>query len=89
MVYYFKKGATLTGKLYCKLLAKLKSAIIRKGGDMWEDRVFLLHDNAPSHTSNIAQAAISDFGFTQLTHPPYSPDLAPSDYFLFNKLTVP
>jgi histone-lysine N-methyltransferase SETMAR len=86
MIYYFKKGATLTGKLYCKLLAKLKSAIIRKRGDMWEDGVFLLHDNAPSHTSNIAQAAISDLGFTQLTHPPYSPDLAPSDYFLFSKL---
>jgi histone-lysine N-methyltransferase SETMAR len=30
-----------------------------------------------------SQAAIQQCGFQQLNHPPYSPDLAPSDYFLF------
>ena len=30
-----------------------------------------------------SQAAIQQCGFQQLYHPPYSPDLAPSDYFLF------
>src|SRR5215470_16123851 len=34
-------------------------------------------------TSAKAQAAIQQCGFQQLNHPPYSPDLAPSDYFLF------
>jgi histone-lysine N-methyltransferase SETMAR len=29
-----------------------------------------------------SQAAIRQCGFQQLNHPPYSPDLAPSDYFL-------
>ena len=45
--------------------------------------VLLLHDNAPVHMSVKSQAAIRQCGFQQLNHPPYSPDLAPSDYFLF------
>jgi len=34
----------------------------------------------------IAQKAVRDCGFVQLDHPAYSPDLAPSDYFLFRNL---
>jgi len=45
--------------------------------------VLLLHNNAPVHMSAKSQAAIQQFGFQQLNHPPYSPDLAPMDYFLF------
>ena len=45
--------------------------------------VLLLHDNAPVHTSAKSQAAIRQCGVQQLNHPPYSPDLAPLDYFLF------
>ena len=29
---------------------------------------------------------IASFGWTMVTHPPYSPDLAPSDYHLFGPL---
>jgi len=45
--------------------------------------VLLLHDNAPVHMSAKSQAAIQQCGFQQLNHPPDSPDIAPSDYFLF------
>jgi len=45
--------------------------------------VLLLHDNAPVLMSAKSQAAIQQCVFQQLNHPPYSPDLAPSDYFLF------
>ena len=48
--------------------------------------VLLLHDNAPLHKSRVAQAAIRECKFEQLNHPPYSPDLAPSDYYLFRNL---
>jgi len=48
--------------------------------------VWLLHDNAPVHKSTVAQKAVRDCGFVQLDHPAYSPDLAPSDYFLFCNL---
>jgi len=45
-----------------------------------------MQDNAPIHTARVATAAASDCGFEILPHPPYSPDLAPSDYYLFPKL---
>jgi histone-lysine N-methyltransferase SETMAR len=45
--------------------------------------MLLLHDNVPVHMSAKSQAAIRQCGFQQLNHPPYSPDLALSDYFLF------
>jgi histone-lysine N-methyltransferase SETMAR len=45
--------------------------------------VLLLHDNAPMHMSAKSQAATQQCGFQQLNHPLYSPDLVPSDYFLF------
>ena len=83
LVDFFRKGRTMTGAAYVKILEKLRKAIQRKRGNMWDEGVFLLHDNAPSHTSKISKAAISELGFTELDHPPYSPDLAPSDYFLF------
>ena len=38
------------------------------------------------HKSRVAQAAIRECKFEQLNHPPYSPDLAPSDYYLFRNL---
>ena len=41
------------------------------------------HENAPAHTSAIAAAKLFDLQYEILLHPPYSPDLAPSDYFLF------
>ena len=41
--------------------------------------VLLLHENAPVHMSAKSQAAIRQCRFQQLNHPPYSPDLAPSD----------
>ena len=48
--------------------------------------VLFHQDNAPVHKSVIAMAAIHDCGFKFIKHPPYSPDLAPSDFHLFPKL---
>ena len=48
--------------------------------------MLLHHDKAPAHTSAIVTAAIWDCGFKLLNHPPYSPDLAPSDFHVFRSL---
>jgi len=48
--------------------------------------VLLHHDNAPAHTSAVAMATIRESKFELLSHPPYSPDLAPSDYHVFRSL---
>ena len=45
--------------------------------------VLFLHDNAPDHRALATQKKLAYLGFQCLDHPPYSPDLAPSDYHLF------
>ena len=53
--------------------------MLRKG-------VCLHQDNARPHTARATADLISKFGWGTVTHPPYSPDLAPSDYHLFTAL---
>ena len=48
--------------------------------------VLLLQDNTPAHTSQVAMTAATECGFEILPHPSYSPDKAPSDFYLFPKL---
>ena len=47
---------------------------------------FLLHDNTPSHNATIVKQFLAQRKVTVFDHPPYSPDLAPADYFLFPKV---
>ena len=44
------------------------------------------HDNAPSHQASMTQETIDRRPIEVLGHPPYSPDLAPCDFFLFPTL---
>ncbi|XP_043502667.1 histone-lysine N-methyltransferase SETMAR-like isoform X1 [Polistes fuscatus] len=44
------------------------------------------HDNARSYTSLETHQKLRGLGWEVLMHPPYSPDLAPSDYHLFRPL---
>ena len=48
--------------------------------------VLFLHDNAPAHLALATQKKLAYLTFQCLDHPPYSPDLAPSDYHLFSGL---
>jgi len=45
--------------------------------------VLFLHDNAPAHLALATQKKLAYLGFQYLDRPPYSPDLALSDYNLF------
>jgi len=45
-----------------------------------------LHDNAPSHNATIVKQFLAQRKVTVLDHPPYSPDLASADSFLFPKV---
>ena len=48
--------------------------------------VLFLHDNAPAHRALATQKKLAYLGFQYLDHPPYSTDLARSDYHLFSGL---
>ena len=63
----------------------LNHALIEKQPE-WARRhvkVILQHDNAPSHTAKVVNNTLKALNWEILSHPPYSTDLAPSDYHLF------
>lgn len=83
---YMPKGQTITGSYYANLFPKVRENIKEKRRGKLSLGVLFLHDNAPAHRSEVALTAIRSAGFDLLDHPPYSPDLAPSDFHLFPKL---
>ncbi|EFN75117.1 hypothetical protein EAI_05507, partial [Harpegnathos saltator] len=48
-----------------------------------QHKVILLHDNALSHTAKLVRETIEAFTWEVLSDAAYSPNLAPSDYYLF------
>ena len=46
----------------------------------------MIIDNARPHTGRLTQETVEHLGLEVLPHPPYSPDLAPSDYHLFGPM---
>lgn len=83
---YLQKGTTINSDYYCALLDRLKAEIANKRPHLQKKKVLFHQDNAPCHRSMKTMAKLNELGFELLTHPPYSPDLAPSDFFLFSDL---
>ncbi|BFZ13360.1 hypothetical protein BsWGS_16399 [Bradybaena similaris] len=81
-----KKGDNVNSESYCEVLSVLRDAIRRKRPGLLTRGVLLLHDNARPHTARLTQEKIKNLGWKILEHPPYSPDLAPSDFHLFGPL---
>jgi len=48
--------------------------------------VLFLHVSAPAHRALATQKKLAYLGFQCLGHPPYSPNLTPSEYHLFHGL---
>lgn len=82
-----KPGVTINEDVYCDQLDRLKAKIEEKLPAIANRKGVMLHqDNARPHTSKKTLHKIKDFGWDLLPHPPYSPDIAPSDYHLFRSL---
>lgn len=90
LLYYelLKPGETVDADRYRQQMINLNHALIEKRPE-WarrHGRVILLHDNASSHTAKSTKDTIKALEWEVLPHPPYSPDLAPSDYHLFRSM---
>uniref|UniRef100_UPI00358DDAE3 zinc finger CCCH domain-containing protein 10 isoform X2 n=1 Tax=Myxine glutinosa TaxID=7769 RepID=UPI00358DDAE3 len=86
MTDYLRHGKTVTEQYYSDLLKKLRAQMECKRQGVLAKGVQLLHDGTPSHTSVDAVRCAKDCGFEPVPFPPHSPDLTPSDYFLFPML---
>ena len=67
-------------------LRRLHQEIARKRRGKRTHSVLLLPDNAPAHTAHVAMTAATECGFKTLPRPIYSPNMAPSDSYLFPNL---
>jgi hypothetical protein len=64
----------------------LRESVHRKLPEKWRYGDWTLqHDSAPAHTSHLVQQFSAKHGTIQLQQPPYSPDLAPSEFSQFPK----
>ena len=86
LIDYLKHGSTITGTYYANPIGKCRVALKEKRRGKLRRDVLFHQDNAPAHTSSQARTSIRNVGFELLHHSPYSPDLAPSDFYLFPKL---
>lgn len=69
------------------LIKAILEPLSKKRNEIWnrssKRKIWLHLDNCRVHNSNRALNSYRFFGFKRTPHPPYSPDIAPSDFFLF------
>ncbi|KAL7726572.1 hypothetical protein ACLKA6_010437 [Drosophila palustris] len=85
-VDYLEKGRTINGEYYSNLLGQFDSELKKKRPHMAKKKVLFHQDNAPAHKSVVAMMKLCELHYEILPNPPYSPDLAPCDYYLFPNL---
>lgn len=90
VVYYelLEPNETITGDRYRLQLMRLSRALREKRPEYEQrhNKVILLHDNARPHVAQVVKTYLETLKWDVLPHPPYSPDIAPSDYHLFRSM---
>ena len=85
LIDYLEKGKTINSEYYCNLLDQLDKNIREKRPGL-QKKIIFHQDNARVHTSFLTMVKLNELKYELFEHPPYSPDLAPSDYYLFRNL---
>ena len=84
---FVPRDQTVNKEFYLTVLKRLREAICRKRPQLWTNQSWVLHhNNAPAHSSFLVRNFLAKNETTVVPQPPYSPDLAPADFFLFPKL---
>ena len=78
-------GQTVNHAFYKDVLEQLRKRVQRVRRDIPDDWV-LHHNNTPAHTALSIWEFLAKKNIPVLPHPPYSPDLALCDFYLFPKL---
>lgn len=82
LIDFLPNGTTITGEYYSTLVREMR----KKRRKSRVSELYFLHDNAPVHTARVTSSTLDCSGMVVLQHPPYSPDLAPSDFYLFKHM---
>lgn len=80
-------GESITAVLYCSQIDDMHKKLCMKHPALTNRKhPILLHDNARPHISKLTVQKLIELKYEILPHPPYSPDLSPTDYYLFKNL---
>ncbi|UYV64507.1 hypothetical protein LAZ67_3001027 [Cordylochernes scorpioides] len=86
---YLEEGRTINKESYLNIMRRVRESIRLKKSEMWSSKNWIIHhDNAPPHTATSVLTYLAKHDIQILQQPPYSPDLAPNDFFLFPKLKM-
>lgn len=92
VVFYelLNPGETVTADRYRRQLGRLADALNRNRPEIANKtrRVLFHDDNARPHRAYITKNKIEQLGWDRLDQPAYSPDIAPSDYYLFRLMQL-
>jgi len=80
-------GQTVNHAFYKAVLEQLRKQVQQVRTNIADDWV-LHHDNTSAHAALSIREFLAKKNFPVLPHPPYSPDLAPCDFYLFRKLKL-
>lgn len=84
---FMKQGQSITAEVYCTQLEEMIRNLASKQPRLSNrDKPILLHDNARPHVANLTKLKMLEMDLETIAHPPYSPDLAPTDYYFFRNL---
>jgi transposase len=81
---FIPTGKIVNSGFYCVVLRRMSENVRRRRPELWRKQTWTLYDdNAPSHTSVFTQQFLAKHKMAVIFQTPYSPDLAPCDFFLF------
>jgi len=84
-VDWVPEGQTVNQVYYKEVLTNLRERV-RRRPEMWKNGSWALHQgNVPAHNALSVKMFLTKHKITVLEHPPYSPDLAPCDFFFISK----
>ncbi len=80
------KGSAVNGKYIVKALGNFLKQMKKKRPEMIEQEWWFHWDYGSVHMAAVVQDWFAAHNIQRLEHPPYSPDLAPADFFLFRRV---
>ncbi|UYV80648.1 hypothetical protein LAZ67_19001219 [Cordylochernes scorpioides] len=76
-------------EVFLGIMRRLRKAVRLKSPERWQNNDWILHvDNARPHTAHVVLQFLAKHSTIQMPHPPYPPDIAPNDFFLYPKLKM-
>ena len=88
-MHWVPTGQTVNKEYYVEVLREFRKRFRRKRPALFKSGQWHFHqENAPVHNFILVTDYLTKMGIKTVPQPPYSPDLAPCDFWLFPKLRV-